>query len=170
MGVHRKQPSYEQLDECSWMLGFLRQFLAEKDPTCKSNMIEYLVELLQDAVDNGWQAAKGAHFVLVNRILDGHASWKNIDQIHKIREHYAKNPHYVSSDQKMGKNKVLRHVPCFKYNKKSGCNEQNDHLYKDMLLKHACQLCHQLTGKFESHPRKECPRGFQNSQNSSKNF
>ena len=25
VGIHRKQPTYEQLTECQWMLGFLKQ-------------------------------------------------------------------------------------------------------------------------------------------------
>ena len=43
-------------------------------------MIECLVEVLQDTVDLGWKAAKGAHFALINRILDGHVSWKTLMQ------------------------------------------------------------------------------------------
>lgn len=53
------------------MLGLVTQREQEKNVVLKENMIEYLVELLQDTVDFGWPAAKGAHFVLTSRMKDG---------------------------------------------------------------------------------------------------
>ena len=92
VGIHRAKPSYDQLDECQWLLGFLRQRQVSRDPVVRENMVEYLVDLLQDAVDYSWPVAKGAHFVLIHRIIDGLASWEDLASVQKIRERFSK-PH-----------------------------------------------------------------------------
>ena len=70
VGSMRKRPSYEQLTTCQWLLGFLRIRQEEQDPTVKENMVEYLTELLQDACEYSWEAAKGSivHFGIVCRM------------------------------------------------------------------------------------------------------
>ena len=52
LGPNRRRPTYEQRNECAWLLGFLRQRQIEKIEIMKENMLEYLVELLQDALDH----------------------------------------------------------------------------------------------------------------------
>ena len=61
----------------------------ETNVLVRENMIEYLVELLQDAVDFSWPSAKGAHLVLVHRIADGLERWDDLDSTKKTRERYA---------------------------------------------------------------------------------
>ena len=92
MGVRGLKPTYEQLNELAWMLGFLRQRQIEKDETIKENMIEYLIELLQESLDFGWPAAKGAHHVLVHSIIDRLTSWADLESVKKIRERFARTP------------------------------------------------------------------------------
>ena len=60
-----------------WLLGFLRITEEEKDPLIKQHMIQYLIELTQDAWDFSWEAA------------DSVVDWSNIAEIHKIRQKYA---------------------------------------------------------------------------------
>ena len=133
---------------------FLRQRQIEKDEIIKENMLEYLIELLQDALDHSWAAAKGAHFVLINRIIDGLASWSDLNSVQKIRERYAKNP----SNQANDRQRTLKNVPFFKFNRRGGCHEQNDHVHQQLLLKHSCQTCFQVSGRFEDHSKFKCPR------------
>ena len=162
VGIHRRNPTYDQLEECQWFLGFLKQRQAETDHVIREHMIEYLVELMQDAVDFGWPSAKGAHFVLVHRIGDGMANWSDISSVHKIRERYTK-----TANQKTDTNH-LKPVPCFKFNR-NGCSESRDHAYKNLLLKHACQACFNATGAFEGHSRRNCPKNQNYQKNFSKN-
>ena len=54
-----------------WLLGFLRIAEEEVDQIRKQNMYSCLTELLQDVADNSWEAAKGAHMVLMYRMQDG---------------------------------------------------------------------------------------------------
>ena len=112
MGPQRRKPSYEALDECQWVLGFLRDREAQKDAQKREN-ISYLTELMQDAVDFGWAGAKGAHYVLMNRLIDGTENWAQIDSIQKLRERYTQTTvHKVSERAKDPKPAI-----CFRYNK-----------------------------------------------------
>ena len=85
IGSLRKRPTYEQLNTCQWLLGFLRIRQEETDPNIKENMIDYLKELMQDACDY----TKGAHSVLLHRMADGVLTWNHVKEVHKIKKHYA---------------------------------------------------------------------------------
>ena len=159
VGIDRRKPTYDQLDECQWVLGFLRQRQIAKSSIVKENMIEYLIDVLQDAVDFSFPVAKGAHFVLTHRMIDGLVSWEDLDSVQKIRERYAKSTTAGNKQQKVD-TKKLKPVPCFRYNRKSGCSESHDHAYQHLLLKHSCQSCYQNTGNFISHARQNCPRNL----------
>ena len=64
VGTLRKRPSYEELTMTQWLLGFLRIAEEESNHVRKQNMYSCLTELMQDATDNSWAAAKGAQAVL----------------------------------------------------------------------------------------------------------
>ena len=100
------------------MLGVLKQRQTECDPIVKENMIEYAIELLQDAVDFSWLSAKGAHFVLVQCIADGMADWADLDSVNKIREKFSKSTGNNTQNANAETNKNLKTTPCFKFNGK----------------------------------------------------
>ena len=120
----------------------------------KENMVEYLTELLQDACDYSWEAAKGAHSVLLHRMQDGVVAWDNLKDVNKIRKRYA---HTASSQYGAGseRSRVTKVVPYFKYNKGS-CTRGTDHKWQNMLLKHICQHCFSTFNKYEAHAKKDC--------------
>ena len=152
IGTQWKRPTYEQLSSIQWLLGFLRIREEERDPIVKENMISYLTELSQDACDYSWEAAKGAHSVLLHRMADGVVTWDNLKEVHKIRKRFAQTTgHQGHTDR----SRNLNPVPCTQYNK-GNCSQQGEHEFKGLLLKHCCQHCHQQTGRFERHSRKEC--------------
>ena len=109
-------------------------------------------------------SCQGGTLCLVHRLIDGLASWDNLESVQKIRERYSKSTQNNQNSQSKQEKRQAR--PCFRYNKRSGCSEHQDHMYKNLLLKHACQLCYEITGLFEKHARFACPR---NTQNVSKN-
>ena len=173
IGTDRKKPTYDQLDECQWMLGFLRQRQSESNQVIRENMIEYLVELLQDAVDFSWPSAKGSHYVLIHRLADGLASWSDLSSVHNVRLRYARSKpqnsgkttskfHNTSHNQNFGSN--LKPVACFKWNK-GNCGESRDHPHQGLMLKHVCQICFGEFNMFERHKKSECPRLQKNSKN-----
>ena len=63
-----------------WLLGFLRIAEEERDQVKKQKMYTYLTELMQDAADNSWTAAKGAHAVLMYRMQDGVLDWRDLEK------------------------------------------------------------------------------------------
>ena len=95
-------------------------------------MIQYLTELTQDACDFSWEAAKGAHSVLLHRRADGVVDWSNITEIHKIRQRYAQtnSVQHVQERQK----KINETAPCIQFNK-GQCSRLREHEWKTLLLK-----------------------------------
>ena len=154
IGAQRKRPTYDQLTSLQWLLGFLRIRQEEQDPAVRENMIDYLTELTQDACDFTWEAAKGAHAVLMHRMNDGVISWSNLAEIHKLRARYAQTTASHSVQEK----KTLKVVPCLQYNKGT-YQRTGDHEWKNLLLKHMCQFCFNNGGKVENHPKKDCWKG-----------
>ena len=75
VGTLRKRPQYEDLTQTQWILGFLCIAQEENNPEFRTHMYEYLTELMQDAADNTWAAAKDAHAVLMHRMQDGVLDW-----------------------------------------------------------------------------------------------
>ena len=63
--------TYEQLNQSQFVLGFLRLVQEESNTLIRSNMVEYLTELLQDVCDMEWVSAKGAHLVVMSKIEEG---------------------------------------------------------------------------------------------------
>ena len=77
IGAQRKRPTYDQLTSLQWLWDFLRIRQEEQDPTVRENMIDYLMELVQDACDFTLAAAKGTHALLMHQVNDGVISWSN---------------------------------------------------------------------------------------------
>ena len=69
-GHLRSRVTYEQLMQAQFVLGYLRSVQEEETPFLRSNMVEYLTELFQNVCDFGWQAAKGAHLVVMTKMED----------------------------------------------------------------------------------------------------
>ena len=74
--------SYDQLTMTQWMAGFCRTMREENDQNLKSHMLNYLIELLDDAQDFSWTVAKASHAVLLCRMEQGEVS--DHDQVERI--------------------------------------------------------------------------------------
>ena len=162
VGRDRRRPTYEQLNECQWMLGFLKQRQNEKNELVRENMIKYVIDLLQDAIDFSWPAAKGAHYVLVHRLGEGSANWQDLKSVNEVRERYAKSSDSRNDSGKKfetihDKNRAQMTVPCYKY-QRNACPENHDHPHKNLLLSHICQNCFNNHNTLERHQKRNCPR------------
>ena len=156
VGTLRRRLTFEQLTLPQWLLGFLRIRQEEQDPQVKENMIEYLTELAQDACDYSWDAAKGAHSVLLHRMGDGVLNWANLKDIQKIRKRYAQT---TSAQSGPDKSKSLKVLPCIQYNKGT-CNRSSEHEWKNMLLKHMCQYCFTQNNRVENSCKERLLEGY----------
>ena len=81
------------------------------------------MELAQNACDYSWEAAKGAHSVLLHRMGDGVVSWSYLKDVQIIRKRYAQT---TLAQSVPDKSKSLKVVPCIQY-KKGLCTRQNEH-------------------------------------------
>ena len=152
IGSARKRPSYDQLSMAQWMLGFLRIQQEDQNHVIKENMSLYLVKLLQDTCDFGWDSAKGAHSVLLHLMQDGVLDWTNLKEIKKIRKRFAQtNPQPNHSDRA----RSTKQVSCNSFNKGT-CNRQGDHEWQNMLLRYVCSYCLSQNNQAFPHARKDC--------------
>ena len=167
VGTLRKRPSYEELTMTQWLLGFLRIAEEERDQVKKQNMYTYLTELMQDAADNSWAAAKGAHAVLMYRMQDGVLDWRDLEKIKKIRQTYARSVVHNSGDTN-AKRGSGNGVPCRNFQSGS-CGFPGNHEINGLFVKHVCAHCLNTMGKEFKHPRKDCNKfKLMNSKNDQK--
>ena len=162
VGHLRARVTYEQLTQAQFVLGFLRSVQEEQDPYLRSNMVEYLTELFQNACDHSWQAAKGDHLVVMTKMEEGLITWGDLKEVNKVRKTYVK----ASSNFNPGDNnnnntnsrkvpKKPSSVPCREYNE-GRCNRTIDHDIGLITHKHVCAYCMYTLSRLYNHPESQC--------------
>ena len=74
VGPEKKRPTYDQLDPVTFMAGCLKGVLDLQEPDL--NNLKYLSDLLQDASDFSFEAAKACHaMVLTTMKFHGRTHW-----------------------------------------------------------------------------------------------
>ena len=68
---NKDQISYNQLSPIQWMAGFCRSIKEEPDSKIKEHMLDYGINLLEDATDFSWSSAKASHAVLLCHMEQG---------------------------------------------------------------------------------------------------
>ena len=72
------------------MAGFCRTIREEPDSKNKEFMLDYVINLLDDATDFSWASAKACHVVFLCRMEQGEVqSWSQTDKIDRIRRAHA---------------------------------------------------------------------------------
>ena len=61
----------ERLFPIQWMVGFYRIIREESNVQTKENMLDYVINLLDDAQDFSWFSVKASHVVLLCRMEQG---------------------------------------------------------------------------------------------------
>ena len=70
-GSSKEHTSYDQLTMPQWMAGFCHTMREETNQNLKDHMLNYLIDLMDDANDFSWGAAKASHAVLLCRMEQG---------------------------------------------------------------------------------------------------
>ena len=162
VGHLRARVSYEQLTQAQFVLGFLRSFLEEQDGVIKGNMVEYLTELFQNVCDHSWQAAKGAHLVVMTKMEEGLIAWNDLKKVNKVRKTYVRatsnpsssQPDNTNSSNKKGPRKSSS-IPCKDYNE-GRCSKTADHDQGLITHKHVCAYCMYTYSRLYNHPEAQC--------------
>ena len=70
-GTNKERVTYNQLSPVQWMAGFCRTMRDQSDTKIREHMLDYVIQLLEDAQDFSWSAAKASHAVLLCRMEQG---------------------------------------------------------------------------------------------------
>ena len=81
-GHLRARVTNEQLNQAKFVFGFLRSVQEEQDPY----LVEYINQLFQNVCDRSWQAAKGAHLVVMTKMEEGLITWGDLQKVDKVRK------------------------------------------------------------------------------------
>ena len=159
----KERISYDQLTMVQWMDGFCRTMREENDINLRSHMLNYLIDLLDDAQDFSWTAAKASHAVLLCRMEQGEVShYDKVDRIDRIRranaqKHVISNPQSSSGPNNAKKNVIRpsRTMPCQFFNQ-GMCSHSATHETKGVLYKHVYSFCFTSANKSFPHTESEC--------------
>ena len=160
-GQNKDRVTYNQLSPIQWMAGFCRTIREKSDIVTKEHMLDYVINLLDDATDFSWASAKASHGVILCRIEQGEiAGWDQTEKIDRVRTAHAQR-HLVGQGatqkaQDKGSNGG-RVFPCVYYNK-GACLQKQTHENKGVTYRRICSHCWNKEGKLFSHPQVECRR------------
>ena len=89
-GQNKDRVTYNQLTPLQWMSVFCRGMKEESNEKIKDYMLDYVINLLDDANDFSWSSAKASHAVLLCRMEQGEvAGWSDVEKIDRIRRAHA---------------------------------------------------------------------------------
>ena len=84
-GQSKDMVTYNQLFPVQRMAGFCQTMREESDIKVQEHMIDYVIDLLDDATDFSWSLAKASPAVLLCRIEQGEIkSWLETDTIDRV--------------------------------------------------------------------------------------
>ena len=162
-GSIKERISYDQLTMTQWMAGFCRTMREETDQNLRSHMLNYLIDLLDDAQDFSWTETKASHAVLLCRMEQGEVTgYDQVECIDRIRRANAQK-HVVGNSQSPGvlntnnKNtsRPNRTMPCQFFNQ-GLCSHSATHEMKGVLYKHICSFRLASANKSFPHTESEC--------------
>ena len=159
-GQNKDRLSYNQLSPIQWVVGFCQTIREESSIQHRDYMLDYLINLLEDATDFSWALAKASHTVLLCRMEQGEIkSWAETEKIDRVRRAHAQ--HHISASHGTSRNGGKTHgsgkmVPCVYFNKGS-CMQKQSHETKGTFYKH-CLYCWQKEGKAFPHTQTECKK------------
>ena len=159
-GTNKERVTYDQLSTVQWMSGFCRTMKDQNDAQIREFMLDYLINLLEDANDFSWSIFKASHAVLLCRMEQGEVkSLSEVEKIDRIRRAHAQR-HVASSNVQSQKPSDKgqnggKTLPCMFYNRNT-CLHKNSHETKGILYKHVCSACFVKEGKSFAHSQVDC--------------
>ena len=88
-GNQKTRPTYDDLSITQWVSGFVRCMQEEKSEQCRSAMLDYLANLMEDASDFSWGSAKACHAILLTNMDADRVSWVEMDKVDRFRRAHA---------------------------------------------------------------------------------
>ena len=155
VGTSRRTVAYDELTPQQFMLGYIKIILKEKSASTKDMILNYLAKLLQESIDNSWEASRGAHAVVLQEMERGSVTWNNSEEIDGIRKLYTQK--VVSPSDVSKPVSDTKKVVCLHYN--SGkCVKTGDHQKDSVVYRHICSYCFRNVRKAYNHSEQQCNR------------
>ena len=162
-GQNKDRVSYNQLSPVQWMSGFCRNMREEQNQSIKDCMLDYVINLLDDAQDFSWSSAKASHAVLLCRMEQGEiGGWSEVEKIDRVRRAHAQRHSTPQTGQNVKNNDKnqkfpAKFTPCVYFNK-NACSQVKNHENKGIFYRHICAACWELDGKAYAHSQLDCRR------------
>ena len=146
-----------------WVAGFVRCIHEEKQACNRAAMLDYLGNLMEDASDFSWEAAKASHAILLINMEGDRLNWGDTDKIDRIRRAHAQRhitPQYSATRPFGKKSKPMgnKNGLICKYFQEGTCKFQSSHRSAGQFYRHVWEVCE------GSHASKSCTQK-QNAKN-----
>ena len=145
-GTNKTRPTYDDLSITQWVAGFIRCIQEEKLECNRASMLDYLGNLMEDASDFSWEAAKASHAILLTNMEGDRIKWGDTDKIDRIRRAHAQrhvNPQSSAPRPFNKKPKVVSNkngLIC-KFFQEGTCKFPNSHRSAGQYYRHVCEFC-----------------------------
>ena len=129
------------------MLWLVRTILKTPSHATRNNILVYVGDLLQNALDLGWHTARGSYKVLMTEIEAQTLDWDDLEGVQGIRRQYAQRNvnRPQGTGNKFASNFVKKIVrPAFQ---NGTCPHEGDHKSENQFFRHICAFCFNTVSK-----------------------
>ena len=171
LGPERRAAKYAELTPEQFVYGFLHNMKREA-PAVQQIMKQHLQDLMQDAMEYGWDNARAYHGLLLQQFEMNRLTWQDTPAIELLRRTYAQRAPSAQPPTKpaAGKEKVAGAgtLYCAAYQLGS-CQQTGDHSSPRGFVRHICAYCLKTTTATFPHPESDCRRKSGKSTGQTKN-
>ena len=123
-GTSKSRVTYDNLSMAQWVSGFCAIIKDENNVETKNNMLSYVVDLMEDCQDFGWQSAKGTHAVVLCHMEENKVNWDDTNKLDRLRRvHAQRTPNSNTSLGRKFKSKD-KGISC-RFYQKGTCGQKN---------------------------------------------
>ena len=147
-GSKMSRPTYDDLTITQWVSGFVRCIQEEKSDAARECMLDYLGNLMEDASDFSWEAAKASHAIALTNMEADRLEWTDTDKLDRIRRAHAQR--HVSSGQNLNvkaatwkkqKSSNIKSGLICRYFQEGTCKFNTHHKTAGQYIRHICEQC-----------------------------
>ena len=150
-GPNRTPPEFAQLSAEEFVLGYLRMLKAPDSKFDNARMLEILLEVMEDAVDFGWDRARSFYGMVGLGVEHNEMGWADKQELLKMRLTHSRT---VLPAQSTKPDKPTSKAPikaCAAY-QVGTCDQLADHT----PYRHVCEYCLRVRNFSFHHPESEC--------------
>ena len=138
------------------MAGFCQTMREESAITIREHILDYVIDLLDDATDFSWSSAKASNAVLLCRMEQGEIkSWLETEKIERVRRVRGQRHNTAQSSAKRTKKHPSAKTTTRVFYNNGVCSQKQTHETKGVLYKHVCASCWPEDGKAYPHLQAE---------------